>query len=538
MTESCTPVSKSVCFKGLLVCLCLHFLLQSTPLLAQGSKQQRDRATQAGLFPQPEKPKPESPFHLRTPGTPAERLEEAKAYLARVQEWNKWAVVSYLDRVSAGITLKGSDPRIIKVKEQFEKDGFLPPLPKKSTSKPKKSTSENTSLDPIELQMAHQAANTFSLHIPFERVRLAYSDVIRECRDRNQLNRIDEIEAEGTEFLKNAGYSPIGKPGQPWKIESWKDLYSYDFEIATQCVTRGNIWAMELYGHRELSKEYREKCYLEQQEWIKQRIGVGLALPESASSVKGWRLLEEYHMKREVIQAKMAPLLEQSGLAGAGVILGLFAMISQDGLQRDGETVEDAMARNERASDAVDRGVDGLGQKRVADQSLKELRKELMIAEAPLKDFQMEYATRRAAELGLKESADGLKFTLSPTKLTVTNTTAEYLGEVTFFLSANATAVPAKLETQLLAAQKKAEQGGGMSPKLELLNKEVDRLFGIYDDLRAPFNAQWNVVMPASGSITLMSHDYLDARPIKIYAISGKFTMSTEVFPSKPAAKK
>ena len=384
-----------------------------------------------------------SPFHLRTPGTPAERLEEAKAYLARVQEWNKWAVVSYLDKISAEITLLvGSDPRphvvkarvkakeqIVKVKEQFEKDGFLPPL-SKSTSK------KSTSNEPYGLRDAHQAGNSFSLHIPLERVRLAYSDVIRECRKENQLNRIDEIEAEGTEFLKNAGYSPLGRPGQSrkveksWKVEeSWKDLYSYDFEIATQCVTYGNIWAMQS-GRTQLSKEYRDKCDSEQKEWLLQRIGEGLALPESASSVKGWRLLEEYHMKREVIQAKMAPLLEQSGLAGANVIGGLFAAISGGEEQRVGESDDQMlarMARNDANDAAFARGLDGLGQKRVADQSLKELRKELVMAAAPLKDFQSEYAIRRAAELGLKESADGLKFTLLPTKLTVTNNTADDL---------------------------------------------------------------------------------------------------------------
>lgn len=151
---------------------------------------------------------------------------------------------------------------------------------------------ERLTQDYVWLKQAVEATQV----MPVERVRVAYSDWMREALRGGEQRRAEAIEAEAKDFL-----SSVGRPVTDFKL-SWRDLPSYDLSVAI-AMTVGPLGGVG--RHPELAMIDR---------WLDERICWGLGLDESAPSRESWSRLAEVRILEQRTHAEHAGL---SGRAAA-----------------------------------------------------------------------------------------------------------------------------------------------------------------------------------------------------------------------------
>ena len=176
------------------------------------------------------------------------------------------------------------------VRDRYERDGVLP----------------KTAVGFPEFKQIQAIAGPGFLYGPTTRVRLAYSDLIRESRHSGLAIEADQLETEAAEFLKAQSYQYNGK------VETIEELYRYDFRHALQSFrpdTPDSAFQVNL-------------------------ICEGLSLPPDAPSAPHWPRLVTALKKVQELRQKAAPIekarKEQRAAAFANALVGGLAAAGSD----------------------------------------------------------------------------------------------------------------------------------------------------------------------------------------------------------------
>ncbi len=478
----------------------------------------------------------ESPYKPKPAGTAAQRLEDAKKLheeairqkvenvraeiFARV-EHEKELLERYVTEKSTK-----DNPLAIEhqtkvyqdakeIKEAFEQNHVLP------LKEPKSKAFRQYQLDGFRRQLALQ------LPTHLTRTRLAYSDLIRELRMKGDGASAERLEDEGKEFLKNAGYALKGK------VETWKELYSYDFTILANGVS--------LY----LSPERRS-------EWRSDRMCEGLGLPPESPSAPFWKELDAYYVKDVEIGEKLRPIEHSRSRAAWGTLFGAAQALAADPSSAEevtgfinGQPIY--QTNQERLNEEFESRAEGEQKFGESIQSLGDtltkisnLKKELDAAALPIQSHQERYLRRRADQLQLPDAADRLEILFTRDKITVVNKTDEELYDVEIHmrgegLDAVPSDLPRRIEVARLAYQKAhniaASAALNRSIRLKTLHekqklnaqKELDELRQLEKCIQGSLKLRWVLHLPPKGKETLYRNDYLNMRNFEGVAVCNYF---------------
>lgn len=385
-----------------------------------------------------------------------ERLTQAKQWLEVKTADRRVQVLKALDSYAINQRLKKSfDKKLAEdrhgktkaklhpaeiVRDRFERDGVLP----------------KTAVGFPEFKEIQAMAES-GLHVPNTRVRLAYSDLIRESRQSGRLLETNQLEAEASEFLKAQTYQLAGK------VETIEELYGYDFGLALQTFR----WDMP-----DSNFQFERICE-------------GLSLPSDAPSAPHWPRLVTALKRLQELRQKAAPIekarKEQRAAAFANALVGGLAAAGSDsflGTEVDAKgnvagsyKTELSELVSEINASAFDR-VRASGRAVLsAEEALEQIQVQANITLAPLYSCQDDYFRRRAAQLKLKEDNSILEVTRSSSHITIKSTTAT--GDVYISFTASAlpeNKIPKSHSSRINAARKNLD-----NPKLFLMHPDISR---------------------------------------------------------------
>lgn len=373
------------------------------------------------------------------------RLKQAKELLAEFKAAQPGIVA---DRLRTLYTRKENEPysktkaaSAERIRERYLKDGHLPT-----------SNGEFPALASVK-----QLASPFPLQLILKRVHLAYSDLIRECRQKNQTQDAQRYEQEAVTFLKEAGYELKGK------IETIDELYYHDFTLASHWVLNNRILNA---GHLKISDD-RER------EWAIARINEGLSLGADAASAPMWKTLTAVHKRRSHWEGK-ANKVGQMIIDGRreslkDLLVGGLGIVGSEVFRADvydhqgrlvgnvaTELSEDSL---NLASRALARAQSRADQLNAAETLHDELWKQYEQAAVPLQHCREPYLRRRVKTLALPVVNDKLTVTKAGSLITVANNGTNDLGLASIIFSASGipdSDVPRTYFDKIAATEKKA----------------------------------------------------------------------------------